>query len=177
MPEGLVDAGDLEQFESGDPDFFVRAAEAEVRRYCGWHIAPSLVATNVRCRVGEMGTIMLRSLHVTSVESVVVDGRTLAFPDEYDWDPAGFITRRCPSWPRHHHAVVSFTHGYGETPVDVQAVVFELAAKARTLPVPLPAKDISGGPFRLGLTGAGLGVTLSDDQKDRLVSYRIQGIA
>ncbi len=175
MSEELVAATDLAGFESGDPEFFVRAAEAEVRRFCGWHIAPNVEALSVRCDVGEMGIIMLPSMQVTSVESVVVDGRTLD-PEEYCWDPAGFISRRCASWPRDRHAVVSFTHGYASTPADVKSVVLELASRARSLPA-LPAKDIAGGPFRVSLFQGSTGLSLSEEHKRRLDSYRIQGIA
>lgn len=171
----LVDFNDLDsKFEAGDQEFFVTAAEAEVRRHCGWHIAPSVTVTNGRFPVGERGLVMLPSLHVTDVASVTVDGRVLD-PDEYDWETCGLITRRCPSWPRDPYARVSFTHGYAECPADVVAVVFELASSAIELPAS-PARDVTAGPFRLVLGGA-VGLTLDKNQRDRLANYRIQGIA
>ncbi|MFD7247780.1 hypothetical protein ACFV6Y_38265 [Streptomyces massasporeus] len=176
VPNGaLVDRADLEaKFEAGDPEFFVTAAEAEVRKHCGWHIAPSLTVTDGRYRVGERGLVMLPSLHITEVASVTVDGRVLD-EDEYDWEPCGFITRRLPSWPIDPYVRVTFTHGYAECPADVAAVVFELASKAIELPAS-PARDVTAGPFRLTL-GTSLGVSLSRDQQNRLASYRIHGIA
>lgn len=165
------------KFEAGDSTWFLTAAEAEVRKYCGWHIAPSVDVIAGKYRCGERGLIMLKSLHVTAIDSVTVDGRELA-ADEFDWEECGFISRRCPSWPHDPYARVSFTHGHEECPADVAAVVFELASSAIALPaVPAAKVDITGGPFRLGLTGASLGVSLSKDQKDRLATYRLQGIA
>ncbi len=174
----LVDPDDLaSRFDAGDADWFVDAATAEVRRFCGWHIAPTLQVVAGRYRCGERGLIMLHSLHVTAVDAVTVDGRQLD-PSEYTWEECGFITRRCPSWPRDPYALVDFSHGYDECPADVAAVVFEVAAKAIALPkVPAQKFEASGGPFRLSLGGVAFGVGLSEDHKDRLASYRLQGIA
>lgn len=161
----------LEEFEQGSPEYFICAALGGVQEYCGWHIAPSMVVTDVTCR-WENGTIMLPSLHVTSVQSVVVDGRELD-EDEYEWDAAGFITRCRPSWPRSRQVLVSFTHGYDELPHDVMAVVLEVAAKARSLPA-LPATEVAGGPFRIKLEAGSAGTAASERQKERLASYRIR---
>lgn len=165
------------KFDAGDSEFFVEAATAAVRTYCGWHIAPSLEVIDGRYQCGERGLIMLNSLRVTAVDSVIVDGRQLE-TSEFDWDECGFITRRQASWPSDPYALVSFTHGHSECPADVAAVVFEVASKAMSLPA-IPAKsfEASGGPFRLSLSGAALGTALSDDHKDRLASYRLQGVA
>lgn len=170
----LVDHTKLEAFEDGDAEMFLVAAEAEVRRYCGWHIAPSVTVTEGRFPVGERGLVMLPSLHVTDVETVIVDGRELG-PDEYDWEPCGFISRRLPSWPRDPYARVTFTHGYDQCPADVAHVVFEIASRAIEMPAS-PARDITAGPFRLTLSGA-QGIMVSRDQRNRLAPYKIQGIA
>lgn len=174
----LVQTADLaSKLEAGDADWYVDAATDVVRKYCGWHIAPSLEVIDGRYQCGERGLIMLNSLHVTAVDSVTVDGRQLDH-GEFDWDECGFITRRHTSWPRDPYALVSFTHGHPECPTDVQAVVFEVASKAMALPaVPAKAFEAAGGPFRLSLSGAVLGTSLSDDHKSRLDSYRLQGVA
>lgn len=175
VPTGaLVDRADLDaKFEAGDPEFFVTASEAEVRKHCGWHIAPSATVTDGRYPVGERGLIILPTLHLASVSKVVVDDRELD-PSEYEVDVAGFITRKVPSWPHDPFATVSFTHGYTECPANVAAIVFELASKAIELPAS-PARDVTAGPFRLTL-GSALGVSLSRDQERRLESYRLQGV-
>ncbi|MBE5453502.1 hypothetical protein E3G52_000366 [Mycobacteroides abscessus] len=181
----LVTPADLAKFESGDPQFFLDAAEKEVRRYCGWHIAPSRREVDVRCVIGERGIIMLRSLHVTDVESVTVDDHILD-RDEYDVDEAGFITRTRTTWPRGRYwpvfglpspryAYVTFTHGHPEVPEDVQAVILELASTGIELPASA-ATEATGGPFRVKFCGKA-GLAMTRDQEERLANYRLPGIA
>lgn len=200
----LVETADLAKFEEGDPEFFVRSAEAAVRKYCGWHIAPSVDVADGRYPVGERGLIVLPSLHVTAVRSVTVCGKELDRSD-YSWDESGVIHRLTTAWPvfsagmgylddfgdyygdyagyygvfggypQTHYARVSFTHGYAKTPPDVAAVIFEMASKAIEMPAP-SATDIQAGPFRAKLRDTE-GLTLTVGQKERLASYRIPGIA
>lgn len=182
MAGNLVELADLTKFNDGDPEFFLRCAEAGVRKYCGWHIAPSERAVDLRCSVGQMGVIMLPSLHVTDVEKVFVEDRELE-TTEYEWDAAGFINRNTVTWPRRYYwpvygypanrpALVTFTHGYEEVPMDVKAVILELAAKAIELPASA-ASEIKGGPFQIKF-GSGIGLALTSHQVDRLAGYRIQ---
>lgn len=166
----LVKVTDLAKYEAGDPEFFVRAAEAEVRKYCGWHIAPSR-ATTGRFPLGQQGLIILRSLFVTDVESVEVGGRILQYPDDYTWEECGVITRRNPSWPRPGDAAtVTFAHGYPETPADVAAVVLEVASKASESPG-VAATDIVAGPFRVRRSVA---AAFAQANKDQLANYRLR---
>lgn len=170
----LVDPAQLTAYEDGDAALHIAAAEQAVRTYCGWHIAPSLEVTGARFRAGERGLVMLPSLYVTDVAKVTVDGRVLD-PSEFDWEQCGFISRRCPSWPHDPYVTVDFTHGYEECPADVAAVVYELASTSIEMPAS-PARDVTAGPFRLTLASS-VGSSLSRDQKGRLASYRIQGVA
>lgn len=174
----LVQTADLaSKYGAGNADFHVAAATAEVRKYCGWHIAPSIEVLGGKYPCGERGLIMLHSLHVTAVDSVTVDDRQLD-PGEYSWEECGVVTRLCPSWPRDPYALVDFTHGHVECPADVAAVVFEVATKSISLPaIPGDKFEAAGGPFRLSLGGAVLGSALSKDHKDRLANYRLQGFA
>lgn len=196
----LVETADLAKFEEGDPEFFVRSAEAAVRKYCGWHIAPSANVLNGRYPVGSRGLIVLPSLQVTAVQSVSVCGKDLD-PSEYSWDESGIIHRLTTAWPMLRAgagylddfgdyagyyslfgsyppsgiAQVSFTHGYAKTPPDVAAVIFEMASKAIELPA-ASATDIQAGPFRAKLRDTE-GLTLTAGQKERLSGYRLPGIA
>ncbi|SKM81074.1 Uncharacterised protein [Mycobacteroides abscessus subsp. massiliense] len=180
----LVTTADLAKFESGDQQFFLDAAEATVRAWCGWHIAPSRREEELPCTVGQLGTILLPSLHVTDVETVTVEDLTLD-PADYDWDPAGFIHRNTVSWPRRYYwpvygypsrrnAKVTFTHGYPEVPDDVKTVILELASKAIELPTSI-ASEVDGGPFKIKLRGD-VGTALTESQRSRLVNYQIKGI-
>lgn len=175
---------DYASFQSGDDTFFLNAAGREVRKYCGWHIYPSKVEENVRREITRGGVILLKSLYVTDVSSVIVDGRTLVPPPpagqswdapgqprpEYRWETAGIIHRTWPSWPRDDWATVSFTHGYDELPEDIKAVVFELAIKAKELPAGnIRSIGTAGFQYTLGQLGLGL----DDLQRNRLADYRI----
>lgn len=168
------DDPDYASFQAGDDAFFLNAAGREVRKYCGWHLAPSIVETNAPRGLGRGGVILLKSLYVTDVSSVVVDGRTLIPPDlpgaEYWWEEAGIIHRTRPSWPRQDYALVTFTHGYDDLPADIKAVTFELAIKAKELPAGnVRSIGTAGFQYTLGQ----LGVTMDDTQRARLADYRV----
>ncbi|QBP29672.1 head-to-tail adaptor [Mycobacterium phage Typha] len=168
----LVKVTDLAKLEDGeDAEFFLAAAEAAVRDYCGWHLAPSRTVTE-RVPLGERGLIVLKTMHLTAVTSVVVNGEELD-PEDYDWEACGVITRTRPSWPNSPRpkATVTFTHGYTDCPPNVAMVVLELASLAKEMPAS-PAKDVYAGPFRMSLANQ-LGNSLNPDQKSRLANYRV----
>src|SRR5690348_6332029 len=103
-------------------------AEALVRAFCGWHIAPS--RTEVVTLAGTGGrTLTLPSLHVTAVASVTSDSDPALTTDDYDWSPAGVLTARTYPWSGRAIAV-SLTHGYDTPPAEVTAVVQAVAQRA-----------------------------------------------
>lgn len=133
---------------------------------------------NQQVECGQRGLIILPTMYVTSVDSVIVDGRTLNPPTpdgqvpvaggplpEYEWEPTGVIYRRQPSWPLRRMATVSYTHGYPSLPPDVAAVGYELALQAMSRPG-ANARDIGAGPYRVTLLK--LGISMDADQKSRL---------
>jgi hypothetical protein len=169
-PLVAADDADLVLFKAGAEDFFVKAAMSEVRKFCGWHVAPSNVEVNVRRGITRDGVILLNSLYVTDVAAVQVDGRTLV-SGEYSWEECGLIHRTQPSWPRDDYALVSFTHGYPEAPPDVKAVVFELMSAAKDRP---SGNLKSLGSLSYSYTFADRsGVSMSPEQQSRLASYRV----
>lgn len=114
-------------------------AEAEVRAYCGWHVAPARTDTLTLDGPGSLA-LLLPSLHVTAVTSVTEDG-TLVAATDYQWSESGVVRRtaHATSWspwgaPRWTDAlrglVITFTHGYTTWPLDVLSVVERLAARA-----------------------------------------------
>jgi hypothetical protein len=178
----LLDPTGLQGFATADQTFFLQAAGQMIRAFCGWHIAPSISVTNERTEVGHDGIITLPSLHVTAVDSVVVEGRTLTPPPvdgqvpvagaplpEYDWQPNGVIELR-RRWPlllgwHHHQATVTYASGYDEPPPEVAAIGYEIALQAMSRPG-ANARDVGAGPYRVTLLK--LGVSLDADQKSRL---------
>lgn len=173
-----TDDTDLTQWRAADQDTFLAMVCAEVRAFCGWHIAPSLEVTNRVCWFGDKGLVTLKSTYVTDVASVVVEGQTLTAGSDYTWEePKGWLRLHPTTWafppPRQEpSACVTFTHGYTDTPQDVKAVIFEVLATALELPAS-NATEVVTMQYRFNLKSS-IGVSLSDDQKDRLGRYRLR---
>lgn len=151
-------------------------AEALVRGFCGWHIAPSRAdvthtATEPRGRV-----ILLPSLHVTAIASITRDGVSLA-TDDYDWSANGIVTTRQGGWSG-RSVVVTFTHGYASVPAEVTAVVQAIAQRAVQNPGSLVRTQ--DGPFADTYSQTGfnqsLPLALHDAEKDVLRRYRIPSV-
>ena len=184
----LLNTDDLQSFQASDPEWFLAAAGETVRwSICQWHIAPSVTVVE-EVPIQPDGTIMLPSLHVTDVEAVTIDGLLLD-PQVYRWNQSGFIRRyhhkyfQWPLWPLNSEqafreypspvarfAKVTYTHGYAVLPPAVSIVAMELANRAMELPSGV-AKNISSGPYSIGL-GA-LGLVPTEDQRRRLGPYTL----
>lgn len=120
-------------------------AEALVREFCGWHIAPARTVTVKMVSAG--GTaLLLPSLEVTAVTAVRdVDGTT---PETLTgWKRRRFgILYRSIGWPTDHDIEVDMTHGFAAVPAEVQGVVQAVAHRA----VNNPRSQVNpqAGPFR-----------------------------
>lgn len=150
-------------------------AEALVRAYCGWHIAPERTET-VEVRAAGGRSLLLPSMYVTAVESVVDNSTPLTVEIDYIWSAAGVITR-AGCWG-YDVVAVEITHGYSTVPLEVTAVVQALASRAIANPGSLTSKTI--GPFSESYsTSSGQVATLSllDAEKDILRRYRIPAVA
>jgi hypothetical protein len=166
---------DLAGWQAAEQSTFLEMACAEVRRFCGWHIAPAENIADKVFRIGSGGLVMLGSTHVTEINSVIVDGQTLAADIDYTWEqPKGWLRVHAHSLPRPgvHHAGVSFTSGFGETPPPVKAVIFEVLATAMELPAS-NADDVETVQYKYKLKSS-VGIALSDQQKERLGPYRLR---
>lgn len=162
---------DLDGWQSSDPDTYLAMASREVRKYCGWHISPSVTETNVRRWFGERELVMLKSTHVTALSSVTVDGQLLVADTDYWWDePEGWL-RRKPAFSHDKFAVVTFDHGHTTVPEDVKAVVFEVMATAMELPAS-NADRVQTMQYSFELR-KDTGIALSPEQKVRLGHYKI----
>jgi hypothetical protein len=148
-------------------------AEALVRSYCGWHIAPSRVDAVETLRGYGAQPLLLASLNVTAVASVVDDGTTLALTDDYTWQPNGVILRA--GWWGTGDVVVTYTHGYDDPPPEVTAVVQAVAQRAVDNPGSRPRDQI--GPFAPTYSQTGSNqapaLALLDAEKAVLDPYRI----
>lgn len=152
-------------------------AEALVRSYCRWHIAPSRAAVVVTL-LGHGGRILLLgSLQVTAVASVTEDGIALT-SDDYTWQANGVLTRE-GRWAYGKDVVVTFTHGYAAPPPEVSAIVQSIASRAIQNPGSLVRTQ--DGPFADTFSQTGfnqsLPMALLDAERAVLAPYRIAAVA
>ncbi|WP_439030220.1 hypothetical protein [Gordonia terrae] len=118
----------------------------DIRRYCGWHIAPVIESAVVTLdHLGDR-VLTLPTLHVTEVASVVdADGYVI---EGYTWSDDGLLYRE-HGWPRGYRSVtVTFSHGLAATPRGVVDVALDMvrdrvnaAANADDLPVTSASLD------------------------------------
>jgi len=86
----FVTVPDLEAFRSGDDAAIVRQTQAAIRRYCGWHIAPSITETITLDGDGSRH-LWLPSLHVTAVTAVTNGDTVLDVSSDLDWSESGYV--------------------------------------------------------------------------------------
>lgn len=154
-------------------DLYLRAAQAAVRRHCGWHVAPSmevsgtLDATGSRIlRLPVMGVSDLMALAAYGVDVLAKarwtdDGLVeLPFPV-----PAGVAA---VSW----RAVA----GYDPEEVpDLQTVIVQVARRAANAPAgAVRSQSVNGASVSYGFTGDGAPlVSLLDSERDVLAPFRL----
>lgn len=156
-------------------------AEAVVRAYCGWHIAPS--RTEVLTLDGPGGFLLtLPSLHVTAITEVTEKGTDLlpavVLAADYSWSDAGIIANLCRHWRSSYSGItVSLTHGWPVPPADVASVVAGVALRAVANPGSLVSEQV--GPFRntYSQTSAGASsigaLSLFDSERQVLAPYKL----
>ena len=150
-----------------DAQWWIKAAQGSIRRYCGWHVTPEIDDTLKVDAYG--GSILtLPTKHVNSITSVLVDGRELS--DQIDWSVAGTIQLRSGSWPdRPGSVTVKLNHGY---PRD-EELLRTLAKRARSQPG-ISSQSVNGASVSyLTYGGTTLGVQLLQIEKDMLEPYRL----
>lgn len=154
-------------------------AEALVREFCGWHIAPSRTGVTHTVRTYGGRDIFLPSMYVTAVSSVTEAGTTLTVDDDYTWLAPSGVIRRVGYWARDEEVAVTFTHGYPFPPAAVVGIVQSVAQRAVDNPGSLVRTQ--RGPFSdtYSTTGTNQVATLSllDSEKETLRRYRIPTVA
>lgn len=148
-------------------------AEALVRAYCRWHIAPSRTEA-VTLRGYGTRSLMLPSLYVTDVTAISDDGSALVLTTDYRWTTDGIVDRVDAYWGS-GDIVVDYTHGYDDPPAEVTAVVQAIAQRAISNPGSLVRTQ--KGPFAdtYSQTGSNqsLPIALLDAEKRVLAPYRL----
>jgi hypothetical protein len=150
MPKQGQSPGQLDT--TTDP--FERAV-AQVRAYCGWHIAPLLDDEDTLDGPGA-SVLFLPSLLVRSIVSITEDGTELD-PADYSWSANGFVRRGSNPyawsgtpgcWSGNLRSIdVSYTHGYDSWPEEVQVIIAELMDRMTTDAVAPGVVSKTIGPF------------------------------
>ena len=170
MAAELVTTTELDAYLSGDSDSALAMAEAAVRAYCRWHVAPVKSETVTVWGVGD-GAILLPTLRVVSVESVTVDGEPVT---DFEWREHG--TLHGAGW--RGRVEVSFTHGFDQTGPAFEVVrgqILAVAARAKASPdgvVRAQVGQVSETYSQTGSNQAG-GVSLLAVEKAALDAYRL----
>lgn len=139
--KGRLDAGDEETQRILDRSL------TEVRRWCGWHVTPTLAVT---VTVDGPGGQLLRlpTLQVVELNTVTDDGVQVD-PADLEWSRIGLVCKKNgANWSHRLSGItVSMTHGFDEA-LDFEAAVLSVAdRRSQVLAVDSP---IAIGPFRFG---------------------------
>lgn len=151
------------------------AAEAIVRKYCGWHIAPVIREELILDGSGT-ASLFIKSLRVVSVTAAECDG-TVLDPTTLEWSEAGYL--RIPGvWPDKLRSVkLTVDHGFDEVP-DVASVVRSIAARASASPTGVVREQAGAVSISMSMVAPGVsgGVVLMDHERRMLDKYRIGGV-
>ncbi len=156
-----------------DQTWWMRAAQAAVRHYCGWHISPQVTETLTVDAYGGR-SLALPSKHVTAISSIVIGSDDVT--SDVVWSEAGTVVLTSGVWPDLPGSVkVTITHGWDADEVpDVAAMILSVAKRARTNPGSISAQSVNGASVNFATSsGVPLGVPLMQAEMDALAPYRL----
>lgn len=169
----LADPGQLTQWRDSDPTLLLAAAEAAVRAYCGWHIAPQRTEDVVVN--GNGSTVLpLPTMHLADVHTITEAGQPVVL-DAVQWSTAGYLFRTAPWTAALRGVTVNITHGYDEVPPEVQAVVLSVAARAAASPEGMVRQQVGSVSLSFAQSSANVsgGVAVFDHEQAVLDRYRL----
>lgn len=158
-----------------DASFWMRAAQRQIRKECGWHVAPSMTHT-IRLDGYGGDTLILPSLHVTDITSVKLDG--VEHVDDCSWSSHGTIVLRKGLFPDMPGSIeVTLTDGWDldEVP-ELQALLLSIAKRAMSQPAGVVASQSVNGStvsYFHGSDGNTPGITLFASEQATLAPYRL----
>lgn len=157
-----------------DPQFWLNAAHAAIRRFCGWHVAPAITETLTLDGSGGK-TLLLPSKRIVSIQSVLSDGQDVT--DRVDVSKgAGMIEFDGQLSRKLGGIAVNLTHGYeiDEVP-DVAALIVTLTKRAREAGRTIASQAIGPANVRYitGSDGSVPGLPLFESEKETLEPYRL----
>lgn len=136
------------------------ATVAEVRAFCGWHIAPEVEETVTVDGPGS-SLLVLPTLHLTDLTGVTNDGSTVTDPE---WSRTGMV-RHCYWTHKFRGVTATMTHGYEEWPADLLAVMADLATSTAAL---AGVKAVTSGSHQVTFESS-----MRPSQRDVLGRYQL----
>lgn len=153
---------------NADAAFWIHAAQAAIRRYCGWHVTPNVRLTGFLNTRG--GTVLhLPARHVTTVNSLTSRaGTPLIYAYESESGLVELLNGNLPVGI----AAVSYDieAGYDDCP-DVLAVLINAAKRAASAPAGMVTSQSANGA-----SASYDVVTLMRDEYAKLNPYRLGGM-
>lgn len=152
----------------------LKAAEAAVRKLCGWHVAPVIEETLTLDGSGTR-SLFVPSLRVVEITACTVLGREVD-PASLEWSEKGFLRRNGGVWPDRLRAVtLTLSHGFDEV-TDVAAIVQEIADRAVSAIGGRTSETAGGVTIRNAQTAAGVsgGVVVMEHERAALEAYRVR---
>lgn len=152
-------------------------AEALVRAYCGWHVAP---VRSVELTLDGPGSdvLLLPTLRLVEVAELSEDGDLLD-TESYEWSRYGWVRKSSGHrayWTRQLGGiVVRFTHGHDDPPAEVTGVVQAVAQRALDNPGSRPRDQVGpfGDTFSQTAFNQAPALGLLDSEKQALASYKL----
>lgn len=147
------------------------SAEAALRAFCGWHVAPVVTETLTRDGNGR-SVLKLPTQHVREVTAVRIDGRDVT--SSVRWSDAGMLEG--VTFPRKFRSVeVDLEHGYEPTEIaDVLAIIQGAAKRAATHPA-VASQSVAGASVRYWGSSEGGPLThlLTLPEREALAPYML----
>jgi hypothetical protein len=166
-------------------ELMLAAASNMIRRYCGWHIYPSVEFDLVMDGPGG-SVLQLPSRYLTDVTSIT-EGGLLTDSSAYRWSQLGEVERAQPYWmsgrwinwwPLGYRSVeVAFTSGYDEAPPELATMVLGMTARALSSPTGATREQAGQVSVQYALSSqhAAGGLALMANDLEQLDPYRIVG--
>ncbi|WOH20131.1 hypothetical protein IRJ34_07345 [Paenarthrobacter sp. GOM3] len=154
-----------------NPQFWLDAATAEVRRFCGWHVLPEHTEELVLDGNG-LTELLIPSGNILDVTACSNDGIDVL--SSLDWSAKGILALAGGRWTRKNRGVrITLRHGFDEAP-DVAGVVAGVAARAAAQVGPVVRQN--AGPMGVSygtVNGAPISLPLLETEKETLLPYKL----
>ena len=176
----MADIGDIVSASAdAGADFFLRAAQAAVRRACGWHVAPVAEVSGTLPSMGQrifaLPLMAVTGLRLEALDPSGAEYVELSSPADFTSSGALIELRRfvAPSV-----AALRYTATAGFAPEDVpdvQSVIVQAARRAAQSPAgAVKSQTVNGASVTYGFSGSGApSVALLSEELALLAPYRL----